>query len=311
MELLYILIIGWVLDACLGDPAWLPHPVVYFGKWISYGEKQWNQGDNRFQKGRWFALLSILGVLILSTLLFVVCHTISSWLYIVVGGILLFFCLAGKTLIQEVRWVFLALDESLEKGRKQVARIVGRDTQNLTAQEVRAAALETLAENLSDGVIAPLFWFLLLGVPGALTYKMVNTLDSMIGYQNPQYKDFGCVAAKTDDFFNYIPARITALLMTLVSGKALLPLLQFIRKYGRCHASPNSGWPEAALAGILDCRFGGPHDYFGQLFYKPYIGNNPRPLTTQDMKIATRINRMAEIVWVLVLAGLFYGWYQL
>jgi adenosylcobinamide-phosphate synthase len=196
--------------------------------------------------------------------------------------------------------VFLALDESLEKCRKQVARIVGRDTQNLTAQEVRKAALETLAENLSDGVIAPLFWFLLLGVPGALMYKMVNTLDSMIGYQNAKYKDFGCWAAHIDDAFNYLPARITSLLMALVSGKKLVPLLKFIRKYSRCHASPNSGWPESALAGILNCRFGGPHDYFGEVFYKPYIGENERELTTKDMQVATRINRKAEILFVVL-----------
>ena len=188
----------------------------------------------------------------------------------------------------------------MEKGRKQVARIVGRDTQNLTEQEVRKAALETLAENLSDGVIAPLFWFLLLGVPGALMYKMVNTLDSMIGYQNAKYKDFGCWAAHIDDAFNYIPARLTAFLMALVSGKKLKPLFQFIFKYSRCHASPNSGWPEAALAGILDCRFGGPHNYFGEIFYKPYIGENDRELTTQDLLKATSINRKVEFLFIIL-----------
>lgn len=131
-------------------------------------------------------------------------------------------------------------------------------------------------------------------------YKMVNTLDSMIGYQNAKYKDFGCWAAHIDDAFNYLPARITALLMALVSGKKLVPLLKFIRKYSRCHASPNSGWPESALAGILNCRFGGPHDYFGEVFYKPYIGENERELTTKDMQVATRINRKAEILFVVL-----------
>jgi adenosylcobinamide-phosphate synthase len=169
--------------------------------------------------------------------------------------------------------------------------------------------LETLAENLSDGVIAPLFWYMLLGVPGMMAYKMVNTLDSMIGYKTDRYRDFGCWAAHIDDIANYIPARLTALLMIL--GYWLLAishwpkaksqkLIAFVRQYGPRHASPNSGYPEAALAGILNCRFGGPHNYFGQLFDKPYIGTNDRPLTTDDMKTAVRVNRTAEVLMVLL-----------
>ena len=216
----------------------------------------------------------------------------------VVNFIIVFYCLAGTTLIREVRAVFLALDRSLEEGRKQVARIVGRDTSELTAQEVRTAALETLAENLSDGVIAPLFWFAVLGVPGMLAYKMVNTLDSMIGYKTDRYRDFGCWAAHIDDIANYIPARLTALLMVLAAGKP--QLLRFVCANGRNHASPNSGYPEAALAGILNCRFGGPHYYFGQIFDKPYIGDNDRPLTTADMRTAIRVNRTAEVLMIAV-----------
>ena len=216
----------------------------------------------------------------------------------VFDAIIIFYCLAGTTLIREVRAVFLALDRSLEEGRKQVARIVGRDTSELSAQEVRTAALETLAENLSDGVIAPLFWLALLGTPGMLAYKMVNTLDSMIGYKTDRYKDFGCWAAHIDDIANYIPARLTAFLMILTTGR--LGLLRFVWKNGHNHASPNSGYPEAALAAILDCRFGGPHYYFGELFDKPYIGTNDRLLTTEDMKTAVRINRTAEVLMVLL-----------
>ena len=201
-----------------------------------------------------------------------------------------------------MRQVFLALDRSLEEGRTQVARIVGRDTSELSAQEVRTAALETLAENLSDGVIAPLFWLAILGVPGMLAYKMVNTLDSMIGYKTERYKDFGCWAAHIDDVANYIPARLTALLMILSSGSLHSSLFTFVWRYGRKHASPNSGYPEAALAGILNCRFGGPHYYFGELFDKPYIGENDRELTTEDMKKAVRVNRTAEVMMVVLTA---------
>lgn len=224
--------------------------------------------------------------------------TAFPWVKCGVEAILIFFCLAGTTLVREVKMVFRAVDRSLDEGRRQVGRIVGRDTASLSAQEIRTAALETLAENLSDGVIAPLFWYMILGVPGMLAYKMVNTLDSMTGYRNERFRDFGRWAARIDDFANYLPARITAFLMVVASGR--LSLLAFVRRYGRCHASPNSGYPEAALAGILGCRFGGAHDYFGETVYKPFIGENPRELTSRDMTVAIRINRIAEILMIII-----------
>ena len=292
------LLAGWLLDKLLGDPQHLPHPVVGFGKMISFAEHRLNRGTHRKAKGALVALTLIIFVFAAIWLLRIL---LTSHLPVIVtlllDTIIIFYCLAGTTLIREVRAVFLALDRSLDEGRRQVARIVGRDTSELSAQEVRTAALETLAENLSDGVIAPLFWLALLGTPGMLAYKMVNTLDSMIGYRTERYKDFGCWAARIDDVANYIPARLTALLMVVASGR--ISLLRFVHHYGRNHASPNSGYPEAALAGILDCRFGGPHRYFGQLFDKPYIGDNDRPLTTADMKIAIRINLFAETIMVL------------
>ena len=299
------LLAGWILDLLLGDPQWLPHPVVWFGKAIAACEHKLNRGHHRKAKGTVVAILLIALVFALTWLFRYWLLSLSSYLLLLFDTVIIFYCLAGTTLIREVREVFFALDRSLEEGRQQVARIVGRDTSELSAQEVRTAALETLAENLSDGVIAPLFWFSLLGTPGMLAYKMVNTLDSMIGYKTERYKDFGCWAAHIDDVANYIPARLTALLMILASGK--LNLLAFVWKNGPRHASPNSGYPEAALAGILNCRFGGPHYYFGQLFDKPYIGENERPLTTADMKKAVRVNRVAEI-WMLLLVLLRFIW---
>ena len=286
------LIIGWLLDLFIGDPARLPHPIVWFGKMIAFGEHRLNRGNHRMLKG---GLMSIGLIVLVFAVTWFLCHQLSM---IVIDVIIIFYCLAGTTLIREVRAVFLALDRSLDEGRQQVARIVGRDTSELSAQEVRTAALETLAENLSDGVIAPLFWLAILGVPGMLAYKMVNTLDSMIGYKTERYKDFGCWAAHIDDVANYIPARLTAFLMILATGR--LGLLRFVVKYGRNHASPNSGYPEAALASILNCRFGGPHYYFGQLFDKPYIGDNDRLLNTEDMKKAVRVNRTAEVLMVVL-----------
>lgn len=306
------IIIGWLADKIWGDPAWLPHPVVYFGKAIAWGEHWLNKGHHRRLKGGILAVSLIL-------LTFLITWALLRWLRpvtvcgipinIVIEAILIFFCLAGTTLIKEVKEVFRALDRSLDDGRKQVARIVGRDTSALDAQEIRKAALETLAENLSDGVIAPLFWLLLLGVPGMMTYKMVNTLDSMIGYRTERYRLFGTVAARIDDVANWLPARITALLMAIAGifihpkekdHRSFPQLLTFIFRYGPQHASPNSGWPEAALAGILDCRFGGPHIYFGELIDKPFIGEHDRELITADATIACKINLWAEILMVVI-----------
>ena len=292
------LILGWLLDLIFGDPSRLPHPIVWFGKTIAACEHKLNHGNHRKTKGALVALLLIALVFILTWILRRLLLPLPTPLLLLFDAIAIFYCLAGTTLIREVREVFLALDRSLDEGRKQVARIVGRDTSELSAQEVRTAALETLAENLSDGVIAPLFWLAILGVPGMLAYKMVNTLDSMIGYKTDRYKAFGCWAAHIDDIANYIPARLTALLMILATGK--FRLLSFVWKNGRNHASPNSGYPEAALAGILDCRFGGPHYYFGELFDKPFIGENERALTTKDMKKAVRVNRTAEVLMVIL-----------
>lgn len=316
------LLIGWLLDLMVGDPQRLPHPVVWFGKMIAACERKLNRGTNRKLKGALTAVGLILFVFVFTWMLRKVLDTYALYLF---DAIAIFYGLAGTTLIREVRAVFLALDRSLDEGRRQVARIVGRDTSELSAQEVRTAALETLAENLSDGVIAPLFWLAILGTPGMLAYKMVNTLDSMVGYKTDRYRDFGCWAAHIDDIANYIPARLTAFLMVLPrlvtinthgGSKFLRPsgskrtkferftfhssLFTFVRTNGRCHASPNSGYPEAALAAILDCRFGGPHYYFGELFDKPYIGTNGRPLTTEDMKKAVRVNRTAEILMVAI-----------
>ena len=289
------LLLAWGLDLWLGDPIQLPHPVVGFGKLIAKGERVWNKGKGRLWKGALMAIILVVATLVVSDCLLGI---LPGVLHTLVSALLIFYCMAGTTLIREVREVFRAVDRSLEEGRVQVARIVGRDTSELSAQEVRTAALETLAENLSDGVIAPLFWYALLGVPGMLAYKMVNTMDSMIGYRNERYKEFGCFAARLDDVANYLPARFTALLMILASRR--ISLIKFVWKYGNQHASPNSGYPEAALAGILDCRFGGPHNYFGQEVWKPYIGNKERLFTTADMRVAVRINRLAEVGMVAI-----------
>lgn len=299
-ELILILplVIGYILDIVFGDPVGLPHPVVYMGKSISFFEKRLNKGNNIIIKGAVVSLLLILLSFIVTKFVIELSY-LNIYLGTAVSSLLIFFCLAGKTLIHEVKMVFEALEVSLERGREQLSRIVGRDTADLSAEEVKKAALETLAENLSDGVIAPLFWYAIGGIPAMMAYKMINTLDSMIGYKNERYIEYGSVAARIDDIANYIPARITSILMVLVVGRA--NLIGFVFRFGKEHASPNSGYPEAALAGILNCKFGGTHNYFGQSVYKPYIGYNERELTYKDMLTATSVNRRVEIVAVLLI----------
>lgn len=299
-------LIGWLADRMWGDPVNLPHPVVWFGKAIASGEKKWNQGTDKVWKGGLMSVGLIVSVYMITNGLLHLAGLIHPVLHGFVISVGVFYCLAGKTLIDEVREVFYAVDRSLEEGRVRVGRIVGRDTTQLSAQEIRTAALETLAENLSDGVIAPMFWFLLLGLPGMMAYKMVNTLDSMIGYKNERYLEFGRIAARIDDMANYIPARLTSFLMLAVSGN--WAKRDFVLKYRRAHASPNSGYPESALAAILDCRFGGTHDYFGKPIAKPYIGEHERDFTTEDMQVAICVNNRTEMVMgmiVLVVLALF------
>lgn len=289
---------GWLADRLLGDPEGWPHPVVGFGKVIALGERTLNKGNDRAAKGAIMALVLVGGTYWLCWRILVLAGYFYPLLASVLVGIGVFYCLAGKTLSKEVKAVFEAVDRSTEEGRRQVGRIVGRDTSRLSPQEIRAAALETLAENLSDGVIAPMFWFALLGLPGMMAYKMVNTLDSMIGYKNDRYLEFGQIAARIDDLANYIPARLTAWLMLAVSGR--LDKLGFVKRFGPAHASPNSGYPESALAALLDCRFGGTHDYFGKPVEKPYIGTNERAFTTEDMLIAIKINTNTELTMGLL-----------
>lgn len=300
------LLIGYLLDLLLGDPEWLPHPIRLFGNLIYKGEKILNKGNSRFWNG---ALLTI----VLCTAVFLFFHYALQWshslhpvLFLVISTIFVFFGLANKTLIDEGRKVFHALNtQGLEAGRKQLSRIVGRDTSALTPQQIRIAVLETLSENLSDGVIAPLFYYAIAGVPGMMTYKMINTLDSMIGYRNERYELFGKFAARLDDAVNFIPARITALLMVLVSGSR--GGLLFIFRYGHKHKSPNSGYPEAALAGIMDTRFGGPNVYHGKLVEKPFIGINDRTVHHNEIKQATGINQKVTGLAIIIITLIVYS----
>lgn len=298
------LAIGYLLDLLIGDPEKLPHPVRVFGKLIYKGDLLLNKPGHRMLKG----MLLAIGLCLLTFFTFKVVGELllarHPYLYLLFAGIFVFYGLANKGLIDEGRAVFQVLHtQGLEAGRKQLSRIVGRDTSQLTPQQIRIAVLETMSENLSDGVIAPLFYYALAGVPGMMTYKMINTMDSMLGYRNARYEQFGMFAARLDDVVNFIPARITAFLMALVSG--CWQAVVFIQKYGHKHKSPNAGYPEAALAGILNCRFGGPNVYQGVLVEKPYIGAQNRIITHQEIYRVIKINHSTCLVMVAGMMLLF------
>lgn len=293
------LVVGYLLDLLLGDPRWLPHPVRLFGHMIAFGEKRWNKGANRLLKGAVMTVVLCLGVY---AFFYYLQEVLPVWARYIFNSIFIFYGLANKSLLQEGKAVYDALyRQGLEAGRKRLSWIVGRDTSKLEENQIRIAVLETLSENLSDGVIAPLCFYAVGGVPGMMLYKMINTLDSMIGYKHERYLYFGRFAARLDDVANYIPARITAFLMVVVTGS--VRGWQYIFKYGHQHASPNSGYPEAALAGILNCRFGGPNVYHGVLVEKPYIGGQQRVIQHEELRKVMFINHAVTFITVLAIVG--------
>ncbi|OMP76811.1 adenosylcobinamide-phosphate synthase CbiB [[Flexibacter] sp. ATCC 35208] len=299
------LVVGYVLDLLLGDPGWLPHPVRLFGNLIAFGEKRLNNGSRRILKGAVLTVVLCLGVY---AFFYSMQEILPLWARYIFNSIFVFYGLANKSLLQEGAAVYDALcHQGLEAGRKRLAWIVGRDTSKLQENQIRIAVLETLSENLSDGVIAPLLFYAVGGVPAMMLYKMINTLDSMIGYKSERYLYFGRFAARLDDVANYIPARVTAFLMVLVSFSKRG--WQYIFKYGHKHASPNSGYPEAALAGIMNCRFGGPNVYHGVVVEKPYIGEHQREIQHEELRKVMFINQSVTFLMV-VLIILFKAFYS-
>ncbi|WP_310397790.1 adenosylcobinamide-phosphate synthase CbiB [Hymenobacter sp.] len=297
------LVIGYALDLLLADPEDWPHPVRTYGALIAAGERRLNHGPHRLAKGALLAAGLVGGAFGTFALLDKALRRYPPALAVAVNSAWVFYGLANTGLVREGRAVFDALArDGVEAGRRRLARIVGRDTAGLDPQQIRTAVLESLAENLSDGVVAPLLYHAVAGVPGLMAYKMVNTLDSMVGYRSPRYEQFGKCAARLDDVANLLPARLTAGLLAGLGGRGRG--FRFILTYGHRHQSPNAGYPEAALAGVLNCRFGGPNYYHGQLVPKPYIGDNPRPLAHHEINKVARLN---HAVCAAVVAGIA-GW---
>ena len=308
---------GFVLDALFGDPAWLPHPVVYMGKAISKLEKFLRPRLPKTPQGELLGGAIVAFCLPVGTFLLtgLVCWG-AARLHPLLGlAVQMFWCgqaLAARGLVQESTNVYKELKKpDLPGARKAVSRIVGRDTAELTAEGVTKAAVETVAENASDGVIAPLLYMLIGGAPLALTYKAINTMDSMLGYKNEKYLYFGRVPAKLDDVANYIPSRLAALLWVAAAAfthNDAKGAWKIWRRDRRNHASPNSAQTESACAGALGVQLAGPAYYFGQYYPKLTIGDALRPVEPEDILRANRMMYVASsfaLAWGCALRALF------
>ncbi|WP_299351772.1 adenosylcobinamide-phosphate synthase CbiB [uncultured Shimia sp.] len=265
-----ILVLALLLDAALGEPRWLwqnlPHPAVLMGRAIGWADARFNAAPSQKLKGLVLVVTLVLAMALLGKLI-----ALFGWLpQLVIVAILL----AQRSLVDHVRAVGNALRLSLGGGRRSVAMIVGRDTAEMDQSAVARGAIESAAENLSDGVIAPAFWFLIAGLPGLLAYKIVNTADSMIGYRTPRHEQFGWAAARLDDVLNWIPARLTAVLIAATHRG--LEDLRAIRRDASKHRSPNAGWPESAIARALDAAIAGPRAYDGEMRDFPYVNADGR-----------------------------------
>lgn len=304
-----------LLERQVGYPKWLQtligHPVEWIGAGIAWLDGVLNHGKNLKQRG-------LLAISIISAITLAITVPLALFLrgldYGWIGEALLASTLLSqKSLRDHVRAVKDGLGQGLDAGRGAVSKIVGRDPDALDESGVTRAALESLAENMSDGVIAPLFWLLVAGLPGAALYKAINTADSMIGYRSDKYRDFGWAAARLDDLVNLIPARITGMLIALAagpsSGMSGNRALRAIARYARGHVSPNAGWPEASLAGALGIALGGPRSYRGQTVDLAWMGDGRTELTSGDIEAGLALFKTGlNITAVLVVVAAIVSW---
>ena len=306
-EHLPIALLALLLERFIGYPAWLQrtirHPVQWMGALIARADAWWN--DHARYSPHQRVLLGGLTMLLLAVLFggaaWWLSHALPFWAEALLASTLL----AQKSLKEHVQAIIHALpaapDGDLGPARRALSMIVGRDTQTFDEDRIAHAAIESLAENASDGIIAPLFWLLIAGLPGIVLYKLANTADSMIGHLDERYRHFGKVAARLDDVLNLMPARLTALLYALTatitrSRRAGWRSLMTALKDARKHVSPNAGWPEAAMAGALHIRLGGPRSYAGRVVDFPWLGNGREQLSRADLRAALRLHE--RMLWL-------------
>jgi len=310
ISFLYIIFAACILDLILGDPESLPHPIRWMGRSINALEPRFRKFNVNLKTSG--AILSILLILItwcLTSILVLSAQLIHPILKTFIEIILIYYCISIRSLRDSAMEVYKLLNHGkLGAAKKKLAFIVGRDVEKLSEEGVVLAAVETVAENLVDGVMSPLFFAAIGGAPLAMAYKMVNTLDSMIGYKNEKYRNFGKAAAKIDDVANFIPARLSipviSLAVQILSGKGWGAFKTAIKE-GSKHTSPNAGYPEAAFAGGLGIKLGGPNYYGGQLVPKPYIGERLGNAKIEHIRKACDIMMLSSLLW---LTGLWGFW---
>ena len=299
------LLLGFAFDAVLGDPYSMPHPIRLIGNLIAYLEKYIRKHFHKLRFGG--AVLAIIVILCsagIPAVLLMICYHINLILGILTESILCYYMLAARCLHDESMKVYRAFqNHDTESARKAVSMIVGRDTAVLDDAGIIRAAVETVAENTSDGVTAPLFYMALGGAVGGCFYKAVNTMDSMLGYRNEKYIDIGRFPAKFDDVLNFIPSRLTALLMIAVCPVLKLDMKNAYRIWKRDrrkHASPNSAQTESACAGALHIRLAGDAYYFGELHKKEYIGDDDRPVENGDIRRTNQLMYLTAILMLII-----------
>lgn len=307
---------AFVLDCLAGDPYWFPHPVRLIGKYISFFEqlarKVFKSETGLMFAGMLLTFSTVTLAYIVPWMLLKLAYRSNMLLYHAINIVLLYTCLAARCLANEGKKICNALKAGdIQNSRKLLSFIVGRDTEKLDEGGITRGAVETVAENTSDGVIAPLFYMFIGGAPLAMAYKAANTLDSMVGYKNEKYIYFGRASARLDDVLNYIPARLSALFIVFAS--ALLGLnyknsFYTVKRDGRNHSSPNSGYPEAAVAGALEVQLGGTNSYFGKLVEKPTIGSLIKPLDRYDIEAAVGLMYAASICAIMVFSMINFLW---
>ncbi len=312
MSTAFCLLIGFCLDLRFGDPRWLPHPVVAIGRAITALERVGRRTFPRTPRGKTIAGLCLVAVIVVAVFCIALAVTAAAWrlhpaLGVAVESFICYQALATRGLMDAARNVYARLAAGdLTGARAAVAAIVGRDTEALDAQGIVRATVETVAENASDGVVAPMFYFALGGAPLALAYKAVNTMDSMLGYKNDRYRHFGTAAARLDDIANFIPARLTAcaaIPAAMALGMDWPNAWRIYRRDARNHSSPNAGHPEAAWAGALGVRLGGDSRYSGVIVHKPHIGDAVRPLAVGDILLANRLLLVAAGIVLAACCG--------
>ena len=299
---------AFVLDALVGDPRFLPHPVRWMGKAIQLAEPVFRRAcKSETLAGLLFAFFLILGCWGLAALVIAAAYRLHPVCGLAVDIVLLFYCFSARSLGQAGMEIYhLLVIGEVDRARSQVAMIVGRDVKQYQADDIARATVETVAENVVDGVLSPLFFAAIGGTPLALAYKMVNTLDSMVGYKNSRYLQFGKTAARIDDVANFLPARLSVPLIALAArllGAAAGKALATAWHEGAHHASPNAGYPEAAFAGALGVQLNGPNYYGGILVEKPFIGVGLGKVTPKHIRLACRLMTITS------LTGCCAGWF--